>query len=475
MTAFRWTDAAVREALGLPAPGSRPGGEDAPASNAGGEGAPVRPGLRGVSTDSRTLEAGDLFVALEGESFDGHDYVDQAVDSGARGVVVHREVSVPDPVAVYPVDDTLAALGRLARYRRERLAAPVVGITGSSGKTTTKEFLRAALETTLRVHANRGNFNNRIGVPLTLLECPDDAEVVVSEMGTSGPGEIRALVEIGRPDVAVLTTVAESHLEGLGSLQGVLREKLDIFHGLPESGTAIVGDLPPLLPDAARAARPGVRVVGTTDGADPDGRPERVRVDDRGCFSFVWRGCEVTLPVPGRHMLQDALLALMTAEALGVPAEAATRGIAGMRPDGMRGEERRIGPVRVVLDCYNANPQSTRAALDTLAMRAAGGPRVAILGTMLELGDESDVLHERVLNYALSVGLDVVVATGAFAGVAPEREHEGLVRARDPREGWASVRERVSNGGIVLLKASRGVALERLVPLMERDLREGEA
>jgi UDP-N-acetylmuramoyl-tripeptide--D-alanyl-D-alanine ligase len=473
VTTFRWSDPVVREALGLPADATSRGG--AGRSLREGDADAVPSLFRGISTDSRTLEAGDLFVALEGESFDGHDYVDQAAGAGAGGVVVHRAVSVPDSVAVYEVDDTLLALGRLARYRRERLPARVVGITGSSGKTTTKEFLRAALGTTLRVHANRGNYNNRIGVPLTLLEAPVDAEVVVSEMGTSGPGEIRALVEIGRPDVAVLTTVAESHLEGLGSLQGVLREKLDIFHGLPNSGTAIVGDLPSLLPEAARAARPGVRVVGTTDQADADGRPERVHVDDRGRFSFVWRGCEVTLPVPGRHMLQDALLALLAAEVLGVPPEAATRGVAEMRPDGMRGEERRIGPLTVVLDCYNANPQSTRAALDTLAMRVAAGPRVAILGTMLELGDESDVLHERVLNYALSVGLDGVVATGAFAEAAPHREHEVLVRAEDPREGWASIRERVSDGGIVLLKASRGVALERLIPLMERDLGEGGA
>ncbi|MEJ2539551.1 MAG: UDP-N-acetylmuramoyl-tripeptide--D-alanyl-D-alanine ligase [Gemmatimonadota bacterium] len=234
MSRFRWSDASVRRALGLPA------------GETGGEGV-----YGGVSTDSRTLEAGDLFVALEGDSFDGHDYVDQAVAAGARGVVVRRELDVPDSVAVYPVPDTLVALGRLARFRRDALPARLVAITGSSGKTTTKEFLRAALADSLRVHANRGNFNNRIGVPLTLLEAPEDTQVVVSEMGTSGPGEIRALVEIGRPDVALLTTVAESHLDGLGDLDGVLREKLDIFHGLPEAGIAIAGDVPPLLPDPA--------------------------------------------------------------------------------------------------------------------------------------------------------------------------------------------------------------------------------
>jgi UDP-N-acetylmuramoyl-tripeptide--D-alanyl-D-alanine ligase len=468
---FRWTDSAVRVALGLP---EEPAAEVASAFDGERPAAEAREefAFTGVSTDSRTLEAGDLFVALEGESFDGHEYVDQAVAAGARGVVVHRAVSVPPSVVTYMVDDTLLALGHLARFRRDALPARVVGITGSSGKTTTKEFLRAALETTLKVHANRGNFNNRIGVPLTLLEAPVGAEVVVSEMGTSGPGEIRALVEIGRPDVAILTTVAESHLEGLGSLEGVLREKLDIFHGLPESATAIVGDLPPLLPEAARASRPGVRVVGTTDQADEGSRPDEVSVDETGRYTFVWRGAGVTLPAPGRHMLQDAVLALVAAETLGVPPEAAARGIAGMRLEGMRGEERRIGPVTVVLDCYNANPQSVRAALDTLAIRAADGPRVAVLGTMLELGDESGALHDRVLNYALSVGLDAVVATGAFAEAAPGRDHPALIRAVDPEEGWGRVRDRLADGGLVLLKASRGVALERLVPVLKRDLGE---
>jgi UDP-N-acetylmuramoyl-tripeptide--D-alanyl-D-alanine ligase len=455
VTAFRWTDAAVREALGL---------QDAP-------GDPSARYAR-VSTDSRTLEAGDLFVALEGTAFDGHDFVDQAVAAGARGVVLRRPLEVPSDVLTYQVEDTLVALGRLGRFRRLALPARVVGITGSSGKTTTKELLRAALAPGLRVHANRGNFNNRIGVPLTLLEAPEDAEVVISEMGTSVPGEIRTLVEIGVPDVAILTTVAESHLEGLGSLQGVLEEKLDILRGLPARGVALVGDIPSILPPAARDVRPDVRVLGTTDAADAAERPEAVRPDERGRYTFRWHGAEVVLPAPGRHILQDALLALAAAEALGVPAEDAARGIAAMEPGGMRGEERRIGSVVVVMDCYNANPQSTRAALDTLMMRVAQGPRVAILGTMLELGAESEALHERVLNYALAAGLDRVVATGAFAAAAPDRRDPALIRAEDPEAGLQAVLGDLTDGAVVLLKASRGVALERLVPVMERELAE---
>ena len=264
-----------------------------------------------------------------------------------------------------------------------------------------------------------------------------DAEVVGAEMGTSGPGEIRALVEIGRPDIAVLTTVAESHLEGLGSMQGVLREKLDIFHGLPESGTAIVGDRAELLAEAI-PARPDALIVGTSEGPMPEPAPGAAGRRD-GLLPFRWSGVEVTLPAPGRHMLRTPSWLWRRPGPWGWTRQSSARGIAAMRPEGMRGEERRIGPATVILDCYNANPQSTRAALDTLAMRAADGPRVAVLGTMLELGRrEEGELHDRVLNYALSIGLDRVVATGEFAEALGGTS--ALIRARNPREGWTRVR-----------------------------------
>ena len=251
---FAWTDGHVRAALGL-----------APVDDAARGVTSYADGtlrFEGVSTDSRTAREGDLFVALEGDNFDGHDYVIAALERGARGAVVSRDVEVGDDARLYPVDDTVHALGRLAGYRRTHLRAAVVGVTGSSGKTGTKDLTRAALEGSRRLHATRGNLNNRVGLPLTLLDAPDDAEVVVLEMGTNEPGEIRALTEIAGPEIGVVTTVSETHIEKLESLEGVLREKLDLLRRLPEDGREVVGDEPPILLEKARRIRPLVRVAG---------------------------------------------------------------------------------------------------------------------------------------------------------------------------------------------------------------------
>jgi UDP-N-acetylmuramoyl-tripeptide--D-alanyl-D-alanine ligase len=450
---FAWTDEEIRAALDLP-----------------GEAAVE---FSGVSTDSRTLQPGALFVALAGERFDGHDHLDQAAARGARGAVVSRPVEAPAELVVYRVDDTLVALGDLARHRRDALGARVIGITGSSGKTSTKDFLRGALEATLRVHATRGNQNNRIGLPLTLLEAPDDTEVVVAEMGTSEPGEIEELVRIGRPDVGVVVTVSESHLDRLVDLAGVMSEKLDMVRGLSAEAVPLVGDNPRSLAEGAREIRVDVRVAGLSTAADPDLRPSRLTVDAQGRYGFQWRGVPVALAVTGRHMAYNAVIALAVADSLGVPPEAAARGVSAVQPTGMRSEMRTVGAVSLLVDCYNANPQSTRAALDALAARTGAGPRVALLGTMLELGGRSRALHDEVLQYALSLGLDRVVATGAFAVALPELYHPRLVRAEEPRDGCEAVLPVLRQGGLLLLKASRGVALERLIPALEAEFNGG--
>lgn len=454
VAAFTWTDAAVRAALNL-----KGGSVAAPEAEG--------PVYAQVSTDTRTLDRGALFVALVGDRFDGHDFLDRAAEAGATGAVVSRDVEAPDGMILYRVEDTLVALGRLARFRRRALDARVVGLTGSSGKTSTKEFLRAALGAGYRVHATRGNLNNRIGVPLTLLATPDDVEAVVVEMGTSEPGEIGVLAEIVEPDLALLVTVGESHLEKLGSLEGVVREKLDIYSTLPADGMALVGDTPDFLPGRARETVPGVAVAGLSDAADPRLRPGHLEVDAGGRYRFRWQGHPVSLQVPGRHMANNAVLALAAADLLGVDPAAAAAAVSTVRPGGMRGEVRTFGPLTVLVDCYNANPQSTRAALDTLASRTGEGRRIAFLGTMLELGEREAELHDRVLEHALSLGLDRVVATGRFATALPGRESAALIRREDPEAGWEAVRDELAAGGTLLLKASRGVRLERLLPLLE--------
>ena len=418
----------------------------------------------GISTDSRTTREGNLFVALSGDNFDGHDYVSDALGRGAWGAVVARPVEA-DGACIYPVEDTLLALGQLAGHRRRSLDAVVVGITGSFGKTGTKELTRAAIEQSRRVHATAENLNNRIGLPLTLLDAPDDAEVVVLEMGTNEPGEIAALTRIAEPQIGVVTTVSETHIEKLESLDGVLEEKLDLLRGLPEDGNAVVGDEPPILSERAARIRHDVLVVGLGAGADAEYRPSEPSMDEQGCWSFVWRGEPVRLRVPGRHSVQNALLALTIAELLDVPAAEATRGMGRVEAGPMRGEIKRIGGLTLILDCYNANPQSLRAALDLLVDIEPGRPKVAVLGSMLELGGRSDELHAALLREASELGLDLIVATGEFARAAADGPT--ILSVVDPLEAYEKLREELAGDEVLLMKASRGVALERLVPLLE--------
>ena len=464
MTAFGWTDREVRAALDLaPAP------------------ALDTVTYREISTDSRSIQAGDLFVALTGENFDGHDYVAQALSRGAAGAVVSRSMDLAD-TPVYRVADTREALGALARHRRRALPARVVGITGSAGKTTAKNFTRGALSTSLKVHATAGNLNNQVGLPLTLLAAPEDAEVVVVEMGTNEPGEIEILTRIAEPEIGMVTTVGETHLEKLGSVDGVLAEKLELLRGLGDDGTAIVGDEPPVLPEEARKVRPDVRVAGWSERADPDLRPEHPRHDERGRYEFGWRGEDVALAVPGRHTVVNALLALAVADLMGVTPRAAAAGVADVEPAAMRGEVRTVGGLTMLIDCYNASPQSVRAALETLEALPATRGRVAVLGTMLELGSHSDQLHDDVLADALGRDVDHFVAVGEFAGAARRSTdalramREGrLVISDDVESAYARLAEYLRDGVTVLLKASRGVRLERLLEPLERDFGGGGA
>jgi UDP-N-acetylmuramoyl-tripeptide--D-alanyl-D-alanine ligase len=453
--AYTWTDAAVREALGLRL-----------------ELAVEGVTYQGVSTDSRSVVPGELYVALIGDRFDGHDFLADALSKGAAGAVVSRPSVGDEDVRLYPVGDTLVALGALAAYRRQRISAPVVAITGSSGKTTTKDMTAAALASARRVHATSGNRNNRIGMPMTLLATPSDAEAVVLELGTNEPGEIRALAQIARPDLGVITTIGESHLEKLGSVEGVLEEKLDLLRYLAVGGRCVVGDEPEVLSSRARALCSTVRVAGWSERADADLRPESADVDVFGRYEFHWKGVKVVAPMAGRHAVSNALIALAIADLLGVPPRDAARGLATTRTGSLRGEIRRIGDLTVIVDCYNANPQSVRASLDVLEQQGAVAQRVAVLGTMLELGDASDRLHRDVLRAALRRDVDLVVATGAFGAAAADldlADSTRVIAAPDWREAYPELRARLEGDEVVLLKASRGVALEGIVALIEAD------
>jgi UDP-N-acetylmuramoyl-tripeptide--D-alanyl-D-alanine ligase len=429
-----------------------------------------------VATDTRALAGGELFVALKGERYDAHAFAADAVRAGAAGLVVERDVVLPADadVVVLRVRDTLRALQDLAADLRCRLAPRVLAITGSNGKTTTKEMLAAILAAAsgpTSVLKTRGNLNNLIGVPLTLLGLRGDERWAVIEMGMNAPGEIRRLTEIADPDVAVITNVGPAHLEGLGSIDGVARAKGELFAGLRRDAVAVANA------DDARVAAladafPG-RVVRFGAGADV--AAEDVRCAARGAAAFRLRvgarSIEVTLQIPGRHNVANALAAAAAAFAVGVDLEAMRAGLAAAVPVGSR---MRIVPlpngVTVVDDSYNANPASVVAALRSLA-EAPAERRIAVLGDMLELGAASAEQHRAVGTLAGTLGLAALhlygdfapeTAAGAAAGMATaaihvHRSHAAIAHA---------LATETQAGDWVLIKGSRGQRMEEVVRLL---------
>ena len=444
MAEMIWTAAHVAAALGGRGPSSRT--------------------FSGVSTDTRTLKSGELFVALVGERFDAHTMLDQARAAGAGAAVVRAGTPAVAGLPFFEVPDTLVALGHLARYRRQRLEknAPVIAVTGSSGKTGTKEMLRAALATRWRTHATAANLNNLVGVPLTILGAPPDAEALVIEAGASVLGEIARLRDIIQPTISVITNVAPAHLEGFGSLQGVMQEKLSLIEGVP---LAVVGTEPPAL---ASAARRRTRTIIAGLGESADVRPEACELDDMGRAIVVWQGHRVTLPLAGRHHAENAMIALAAAAAAGADPARAVGALVDAQPPGGRGTLGQVGGLTVIDDTYNANPGSLAKAVefaDWLAQHR-GRPLAVVVGSMLELGAESDKLHAALAAEIARRGPALVAAVGAFVpAFEPHRRSLGerLLTAADAEELGPKLRAALRGDEVVLLKASRGVALERVL------------
>lgn len=414
-----------------------------------------------ITTDTRKIAKGDVFLALRGERFDGHDYLRDAVRDGAAAVIVSKAPPLQAlGVPVFEVRDTLVALGALGRYWRKAWGKTIIGVAGSNGKTSTKDLLRASLERAYNVHATTGNLNNRVGVPLTLLAMPPEAEVAVIELGTSLPGEVAILRDIAQPDIALVTSIAEEHLEGLGDLAGVLREEAAAYDGVA------VGIAPAAQPEIAEAARGKARrvVVAGLDGA-ADVKPDRWEIGADGLGTIEIGGVTIRPPVRGLHNLRNAMLALAVARECGVPYDVAAEGIAEMPQPKMRSSWEQLGQVTLINDAYNANPGSTRAAIELLKGTGSGRQRVIVLGTMRELGAASEQCHADIAGLALASGADIVAGIGEFAP-ALEKQNDGkrVITARDVDDLWPQLQDRLERNAIVLLKASRGVQLERLVP-----------
>ena len=420
-----------------------------------------------VSTDTRTLKRKALFVALTGEHFDGHDFLEAAREAGATGAVVRRGSPHLDGMEQFEVDDPLVALGLLARARRREVPGPVIAVTGTNGKTATKEMLAKALGTRWKVHSTLANLNNLIGVPQAILTAPDGTEALVLEAGANAVGEIERLRGIIEPTVAVVTNVSASHLAGFGSLEAVLAEKVSLVRDAP---LAVVGTRPEeLFEEAGRSAH---RVISAGTGGRAEVTPDEWTVGEDGRGTLTFRGQRVELPLVGRHQVENATIALAVAVELDLDLTRVARALEEVSlPAGRCEVVRRDGNgsgLVILNDSYNANPESMRASLETAADMRADRPFVAVVGSMLELGEHSSRLHLESAEAILRQNPKLIGATGDFIdafetlGVPGDR----LVTSRDVEELGSVLRGRLAGNEFVLVKASRGVGLERVIPLL---------
>lgn len=414
-----------------------------------------------VFTDSRKVVPGGWFVALVGERFDGHGFAADVLAKGAAGVVVSRPVEVSG--GVVQVADTTAAYQALGAAARDRAAVPVIGIGGAAGKTTTRALTALALSPLGRVHQNSANLNNHIGVPLTLLDAPDDAAAIVVEMGTSGKGEMAVLESIARPDVRLIVNIGPEHLEGLGDLDGVAAEEGVMFDSADLGDIVLVNVDDPYLRDWAIPA--GARVItwGEARGAQirlVDAVLDPATLGMRATYETPAGRVTADIPSPGRHVAHNAAAALAAAYACDVDLVAAAAALSRYEPVGMRLRRESIGRVTVLNDAYNANPPSMEAALAVLC--ALPGRKIAVLGDMLELGAEEAKWHDHVAGVAATKGLDLVVLCGPRMSAAGA-SCPGAWLVPDPLEVAARLRPWLKDGDVLLVKGSRGVRLERVI------------
>jgi UDP-N-acetylmuramoyl-tripeptide--D-alanyl-D-alanine ligase len=419
------------------------------------------------SIDSRTIGTGALFFAVKGERLDGHDYVEAARQKGAVGAVVekaelHRYL---DNDRLLAVDDTLAALQTLATSVRKMWGKPLVGVTGSAGKTTTKEAIAHVLSAHFRVLKSEGNFNNHFGLPLMLLKLEPEHEVAVIEMGMSHAGEIRALAKIAQPEIGVVTNVAPVHLEFFDSLAGIARAKYELIESLPASGTAVLNSDDEYVSQFGRDFRGRVVMYGTRATADVRAENIVTRGAEGSTFDVVTSGGRerASLPLVGEHNILNALAGVAAGLALGLKLSDSVATLATLTPPDKRGQVVKLGNITVINDCYNSNPKALDAMIDALAVMPAGR-RIVVAGEMLELGPMGEEMHRSAGQRVAAKKIDVLVGVRGLAQAMVESAKESGARAEfvaTPEEAGEWLARETRDGDVVLLKASRGVKLEK--------------
>ena len=427
--------------------------------------------VHAYSIDSRTIGAGELFFAVKGERLDGHDFVSAALEKGAAAAVVREDQwhRYSWTTRVLVVKDTLAALQTLATSVRKLWGKPLIGVTGSMGKTTTKDAIAHVLGSHFRVLKSEGNFNNHFGLPLMLLKLQPEHEVAVIEMGMSHAGEIRALAKIAQPEIGVVTNVAPVHLEFFDSVAGIARAKYELIESLPPSGTAILNADDEYVSQFARGFKGTVVTYGTQPAADvrADVRAENIRPHGLAGseFDIAAAGARerATLPLVGAHNILNALAAVAAALASGLTLAQAAAALATLAPPDKRGQVIQLGNIAVVNDCYNSNPKALGAMVDSLAAMAARR-RIVVAGAMLELGPTSEELHRESGQHIAGKKIDALLGVRGHAKAMVEAARQMSMRAEfvdTPEEAGDWLARETQDGDVVLLKASRGVKLEK--------------
>lgn len=436
--------------------------------------------VSGVRFDSRKIAQGDVFVAICGERTDGHEHIEDAAARGAVAALVSKPVSASIPCLT--VADTVKAYGAIAAGYRKAADLRVVGVTGSVGKTTTKEMLACILSKAYRTAKSEANHNNNLGLPMTILDMPEDTQTAVLEMGMNHFGEMAYLTGIARPDVAVITNIGTMHIEHLGTREGILQAKLEILRGLPENGIGVFNGDEPLLWNVRNDGGHKKYYFGIENKLADVVASEIVELEDGMRFQVAGLGhrFELFVPVVGRHSVYNALCATAAALLMGVSPEKIQTAMSGFRNTGMRQRIYARNGVTIIEDCYNAGPESTEAALNVLESYKTGGRRIAVLGDMLELGNRSSAEHYRIgrlvaqkADMLLTYGNNSVrMVTGAITGGMSAKNAEHFDTHRDLAH---VLKTRVSEGDVLLFKGSRGMQMERALHLfLDEETEQGK-
>lgn len=424
-----------------------------------------------ISTDSRTLQPGDLYVPLKGERFDGHDFIWEAVSRGAMGFLTSQSYTREDDLAIIQVRDCLAALQALAREVRNRSSYRTIGLTGSTGKTSTKDFLKSILARRFKVRATPKSYNNEVGLPLTILAAGSQDEILIAELGMRGEGQIAQLCEILRPDMGIVTRIGPVHLETLGPEDRIARAKGELVEAIPETGLVVLNRDDRWFPYMVGKARGRVVSYGIDSEAEVRATDIELDAEARPSFQLISRNGKtlVKLETMGEHNVANALAAAALADGLGVSMEEIREGLQEAELSGMRMEMVRVGGIRIINDAYNANPMSMKAALRTLSHVGKRARTIALLGDMLELGEKAVYYHREIGREVVEQKIDFLIAVGDLSKYTYEAAVEaGLEQKRallvDSLDDAANeIKKILSSGDVLLIKASRAIGLERVL------------